>query len=122
MTKDLELRLIGATVPDGEIIVKDLAALRTTLQEFSTRIGRDVVGTPGAGRTSSSMEEFAELRLRGVGGGSTVLRFSRGPTGKLDVDLPQLKVADDRFWEIVQAIREDRPPVSTLRLRPRIGF
>lgn len=110
MTKDLELRLIDAPVPDGEIVVKDLAALTTALQELSTRIGRDVVNTPGPGRTKQFMEEFAELRLRGVGAGSTVLRFSKGPTDKLDVDLPQLKVADDRFWEIVEAIRDDKRP------------
>ncbi|UNX55652.1 hypothetical protein MF406_05240 [Georgenia sp. TF02-10] len=110
MTRDLELRLVGASVPDGEIVVKDLAALTLALQELSTRIGRDIVNTPGPGRTKQFMEEFVQLRLCALEPGSTVLKFSRGPIGKLDVDLPQQKAADDRFWEIVEAIREDRRP------------
>ena len=110
MTRDLELRLIDAPVPNGEIIVKDLAALTTALQELSTRIGRDVVNTPGPGRTKQFMEEFAQLRLRAVEPGSTVLKFSKGPTDKLEVDLAEQKAADDRFWEIVDAIKNDQRP------------
>ena len=60
MTKDIELLLIDAPVPDGEIVVKDLAALTTALQELTTRIGREVVNTPGPGRTKQFMEEFAQ--------------------------------------------------------------
>jgi hypothetical protein len=56
------------------------------------------------------MEEYAELRLRAVEGGSTVLKFSKGPTDKLDVGIPEQQAADLRFWEIVEAIREDRRP------------
>lgn len=110
MTKDIELQLIDAPVPDGEIVVKDLAALTTALQELTTRIGREVINTPGPGRTKQFMEEFAQLRLRGVEAGSTILVFSKGPTDKLDVDLPEQKIADDRFWEIVKAIGEDQRP------------
>lgn len=110
MTKDLELRLIDAPVPDGEVVVKDLAALTTALQELTTRIGREVVNTPGPGRTMRYMEEFAELRLRAVESGSTVLRFSKGPVDKLDVDLEQHEIADQRFWEIIEAIRDDERP------------
>ena len=110
MTKDLELRLIDAPVPDGEVVVKDLAALTTALQELATRIGREVVNTPGPGRTMRYMEEFAELRLRAVESGSTVLRFSKGPVDKLDVDLEQHEIADQRFWEIIEAIRDDERP------------
>lgn len=110
MTKDLELRLLDAPGPDGEIIVKDLAALALALQELATRIGRDVLNMPGRGRTKQFMEEFAQLRVRAVESGSTVLKFRKGPIDKLDVDLPEQKVADDRFWEIVEAIRQDRRP------------
>ena len=110
MTRDLELRLVDAPVPNGEIIVKDLAALTTALQELSTRIGRDVMNTRGPGRTKQFMEEFAQLRLRGIESGSTILKFSKGPTDKLDVDLREEKAAGDRFWEIVKAIKEDRRP------------
>ncbi len=110
MSKEIELRLIDAPVPDGEIIVKDLAALTTALQELTTRIGREVINSPGQGRTKQFMEEFAQLRLRSVEAGSTVLVFSKGPTDKLDVDVPEQQVADDRFWEIVKAIAEDQRP------------
>lgn len=110
MTRDLELRLIDAPVPSGEIVVKDLAALTTALQELSTRIGREVANTPGPGRTKQFMEEFAQLRLRAINSGSTVLRFSKGPVDRLDVDLIELKIADDRFWEIVGAIADDKRP------------
>ncbi len=110
MTKEIELRLIDAPAPDGEIVVKDLAALTSALQELTTRIGREVINTPGPGRTKQFMEEFAQLRLRGIEAGSTVLVFSKGPTDKLDVDLPEQEVADDRFWEVVKAIGEDQRP------------
>lgn len=56
------------------------------------------------------MEELAQLRLCAVETGSTILRFSKGPTDKLDVDLPEQTAADDRFWQIVQAMGEDRRP------------
>lgn len=116
MTKDLELRLIDAPGPDGEVVVKDLAALTTALQELTTRIGRHVVNTPGPGRTMRFMEEFAELRLRSIEPGSTVLRFSKGPVDKLDVDLEQHELADQRFWEIIEAIRADERPDWTTDL------
>lgn len=110
MAKDIEMHLVDAPVRDGEIVVKDLAALTTALQELTTRIGREVINTPGPGRTKQFMEEFAQLRLRGIEAGSTLLVFSKGPTDKLDVDLPEQRIADDRFWEIVQAIAEDQRP------------
>ncbi|MGI8433445.1 MAG: hypothetical protein ACR2LE_01690 [Nocardioidaceae bacterium] len=110
MSKEIELRLIDAPVPDDEIVVKDLAALTTALQELTTRIGREVINTPWPGRTKQFMEEFAQLRLRGIEAGSTVLVFSKGPTDKLHVDLPEQKTADDRFWEIARAIGEDHRP------------
>lgn len=110
MTRDLELQLIDAPAPHGEIVVKDLAALTVALQELSTRIGRDVLQAVGRGRTKQFMEEFAQLRLRAIDAGSTVLTFSQGPTDKLDVDLAQQTEADDRFWEIVESIQQNRRP------------
>jgi hypothetical protein len=110
MIKEIELRLVDAPAPSGEIAVKDLAALVTALQELTTRISRDVINTPGPGRTRQFMEELSQLRLHAVEPGSTVLRFSKGPTDKLDVDLPEQATADDRFWEIVRAMGDDRRP------------
>ena len=110
MMKEIELRLVDAPGPSGEIPVKDLAALATALQELTTRISREVVNTPGPGRTKQFMEELSQLRLHAVEPGSTVLRFSKGPSDKLDVSLPEQAVADDRLWEIVRAMGEDRRP------------
>lgn len=110
MIKDLELRLIDAPVPNGEVAVKDLAALTLALQELITRIGRDIVNSPGPGRTKQFMEEFAQLRLRSIDDGSTRLMFSKGASDKLDVQVSEEKLADDRFWEIIRAIGVDQRP------------
>lgn len=110
MMKEIELRLVDAPTPSGEVAVKDLAALATALQELTTRISREVINTPGPGRTKQFMEELSQLRLHAVEPGSTVLRFSKGPVDKLDVDLPEQALADDRLWEIVRAMGEDRRP------------
>lgn len=112
MARDLELRLIDAPVPRGEIAARDLVALVSALQELSTRVGRDVLNTPGPGRTKQFMEEFTELRLRAVSAGSTVLEFSKGPVDQLDVDLPEQRAADERFWEILDAISQDERPAG----------
>jgi hypothetical protein len=50
------------------------------------------------------MEEFAQLRLRAVASGNTVLTFSKGPIDKLGIALAEQVAADARFWEIVGAI------------------
>ncbi|MCW2749403.1 MAG: hypothetical protein JWR83_513 [Aeromicrobium sp.] len=110
MINEIELRLIGATAPSGEIAVKDLANVATALQELVLRIGREVVNTPGPGRSKHYVEEFSQLRLSSLEDGSTVLRFSKGPIDKLDLDLALLAEADDRFWEILGAISADQRP------------
>ncbi len=107
-TREFELQLFDATAPSGEIAVKDLNALAGALQELTTRISRDVVQSPGPGRSKQYVEEFAQLRLSAMRVGSTVLQFVNGPTGKLDIELAEQHVADDRFWEIVTAIGADR--------------
>ena len=122
MIKEIELRLVDAPAPSGEIAVKDLAALATALQELTTRISRDVTNTPGPGRTRQFMEELSQLRLHAVEPGSTVLRFSKGPTDKLDVDLPEQAMADERLWEIVQAMGDDsRPDWATDLIAESVG-
>lgn len=110
MTKELDITLVGARTPDGEIAIKDLVAITSALQELATRIGRDVVNSAGPGRVKQFMEESTQLRLRGVTSGSTVLALSKGPTDKLDVDLPEQEQADTRFWELVSAVAEDQRP------------
>lgn len=110
MLRIVELRLVGAPVPDGEIAVSDLSAIGSALQELTTRIGREVLGASGPGRTKRFMEELSSLRLQQLASGSTVLSFTKGPLEKLDVDLPEVREADHRFWEIMAAIGEDVRP------------
>ncbi len=110
MTREFELQLLDATAPTGEISVKDLAALATALQELITRISRDVVQSPGPGRSKQYVEEFAQLRLSEIRGGSTVLQFVSGPTDTLDIDLTEQQLTDDRFWDVLTAIGADRKP------------
>lgn len=45
MMKEIELHLVDAAAPSGEIAIKDLAALATALQELTTRISRDPINT-----------------------------------------------------------------------------
>ncbi|WP_102145413.1 hypothetical protein [Mycobacterium sp. QGD 101] len=110
MTRDLDLTLVGSVVPSGEIAAKDLVGLASALQELTTRIARDVVSTPGPGRSKQFVEEFVQLRLQAVHAGSTVLRFVKGPVGKLDVELPEEAIADERFWEVIESIADDHRP------------
>lgn len=110
MTTEIELRLIDAPAPSGEIAVKDIAALATALQELTTRISRDVINASEPGRTKQFIEEFSQLRLSAVEAGSTVLRFSQGPTDTLAIDLPEQTTTEERFWEVIRAIGEDHRP------------
>ena len=110
MIKQIELRLVGGSAPSGEITLKDLSAISAALQELVTRLSRDAADAAGPGRSKQYVEEFAELRLGAIRQGSTVLQFSKGPTDKLDVEVPGLADADDRFWEVLTAISTDHRP------------
>ena len=122
MIKQIEFRLEGGPTPDGEITLKDLNGIGSALQELATRLARDTVNAAGPGRSKRFVEEFAELRLGGVNPGSTKLRFSKGPADKLDLDLPDLVEADDRFWEVLAAIGADiRPAWTTDHVSESIG-
>lgn len=116
MINHIELRLEGAHSPRGEIAVKDLTAIAASLQELVTRLSRESTNAAGPGRSKQHVEEFAQLRLGGIEGGSTVLTFGKGPTEKFDLDLPGLAEADDRLWEILGAIADDRRPEWTTEL------
>lgn len=110
MTRDLEFRLIGGSTPDGEIRLRDLAALTEALQELSLRIGRECINATGPGRTKLFMEELTELRLSSISAGSTRLVFSKGPTDKLDVSVDEQRIVDDRFWDVIAAVGDDARP------------
>ncbi|MGY4710674.1 hypothetical protein ACXDF8_14125 [Mycolicibacterium sp. CBM1] len=110
VSTEFELKLVDAPVPSGEVAAKDLAALAASLQELTTRIGRDVAGSAGPGRSKQHTEKSARLRLRSVTPGSTVLKFVKGPTDKLDIDLAHERLADDRFWDVIAGIGQNHKP------------
>lgn len=116
MIKQIELRLVDGSAPSGEIALKDLSGIAAALQELVTRLSREAADAAGPGRSKQYVEEFAELRLDGITAGSTLLTVSKGPTDKLDVEVPGLSDADDRLWDILLAIGADRRPAwaSTL--------
>jgi hypothetical protein len=111
---DLELRLVGSAVPDGEVRARDLAGLAAALQELRLRIGRELIEATGPGRTKQYMEELTEIRLVSIGAGSTVLTFAQGPTDKLDGVLTEERQLSERFLDTFEAIsRDERPEWAT---------
>lgn len=124
MSTELELRLIDASAPDGEIRLSDLAEIARTLQELSLRIGRQYADADGPGRTHRAIEELSQLRLTGVTTGSTRLLVSRGQAEALDVEFLDVAELDRRFWDVVDGIGHDRRPswVSDLIADSAAGF
>ncbi|AKS33212.1 hypothetical protein [Mycolicibacterium goodii] len=116
MIKQIELRLVDGSAPSGEITLKDLSGIAAALQELVTRLSREAADAAGPGRSKQYVEEFAELRLDGITAGSTVLKVSKGPADKLDVEVPGLSDADDRLWDILGAIGADQRPDWTSAL------
>lgn len=116
MIKQIELRLVDGSAPSGEITLKDLSGIAAALQELVTRLSREAADAAGPGRSKQYVEEFAELRLDGITAGSTLLTVSKGPTDKLDVEVPGLSDADDRLWDILVAIGADQRPAWTSTL------
>lgn len=124
MSTELELRLIEASAPDGEIRLSDLAEIARTLQELSLRIGRHYADAAGPGRTHHTIEDLSQLRLSGLATGSTRLLVARGPTDALDLELPDARELDRRFWEVIDGIGHDRRPewVTDLIAHSAAGF
>ncbi len=77
-TKTYSLRLEGLDVPDGEISFRDISELGAALQQAATRIARQIAGAEGRGRSSAYIDRLSELRLTGLGIGSTVLEMIVG--------------------------------------------
>lgn len=111
MTTDIELRLLGAATPAGEIAFEDLAALAKSLQELTLRVTRTCVTSRGTGRPSELVSELSRLRLRGISPGSTVLHASRGRTGTLDLPDSLDDMVDERLSEAVAGLVTSRRPL-----------
>jgi len=109
-SRNLELRLEGISSPSGEISLRDLTDIGSALQLTATRIARQVAGAEGPGRSPSHVDRISELRLTGIGEGSTVLKLRLGE----DSTLPLLDSDDDivaqRLEETFLAIATNDPP------------
>lgn len=114
---ELELRLRGTDVPDGQIALSRLAELARALQGVATRLGRDLVGQQGPGRSPAAVERAAELRLRGLSEGSTRLAIAVGEEEVLATEGLEHRVTGELF-DIFTGIAENRPPEWTT---PAIG-
>jgi hypothetical protein len=81
-----------------------LANLAESFQELTRRIGGDVVNAAGPGRTSEVVAALTDMRLTGLTGGSTTLRFVRGRPDELQLGLAVSAEINARFWEVVAGI------------------
>lgn len=93
----LDIRLIGAPSPDGQIYLRELGGIAVSLHDLDLRIGRELDGTPGAGRTRRTVEADSNLRLVGLSSGSVRLgiEFGEGVQEQLAVD--STTRIEDRF-------------------------
>jgi hypothetical protein len=106
----MTLRLSGTDVPPGEIALNDLASLAAALQSLATRIGRQLVGQTGPGRTAGGAERATRLTLTGVRRGSTRLELTAGAAGTLAFQDPFEEQVMDRLWEVFGGLEKDARP------------
>lgn len=106
----ITLRLSGTDVPPGQIALNDLASLADTLQLLTTRIGRQLAGQTGPGRTVGGAERATRLTLTGVSEGSTRLQVTAGAADTLALDDPFEEQVMDRLWEVLGGLETDARP------------
>lgn len=85
----LELKLTGASFPDGEIPLHRLALIADRTQAVVLRLARSLTDRARAGRTPQFIEDATELRLRGIRRGSTVLEIV-GPSAQAELELVEV--------------------------------
>lgn len=108
--RSYEFRLEGLSSPSGEIALRDLAGIGQALQLTATRIARQLAGQVGAGRSRSAFERISELRLAGIGAGSTVLEVRLGEADALELPGGDEEAVADRFEELFSAIAANHRP------------
>lgn len=108
--ESITLRLSGTSVPPGEIALSDPASLANTLQLLATRIGRQLIGQTGPGRTAGGAERATRLTLAGISEGSTRLRLTAGAADTLALDDPFEEQVLDRLWEVFHGLQRDARP------------
>ena len=107
MTKQFELRLIGAEAPDGQLDAAHLISILADLQELAVRLGRPATDSAALGRPSQLLDQVARLRV-GLAPGSTRIQFERCTTdGSLAFDLDHERQVDEAFEKIIEGIATD---------------
>lgn len=110
MSKQFELRLVGASSPDGELDADDLLAIVKGLKEIATKLGRDETDAEPLGRPSKRTKSVARLTI-GLAPGSTKVLVRRADASEtLDFDLLEEENFDDKFEALVLAIAKDERP------------
>ena len=110
---------VGHRRPPGEIALSDLASLADTLQLLATRIGRQLVGQAGLGRTAGGAERATRLTLTGISEGSTRLKLTAGAADTLALDDPFEVQVMDRLWEVFGGLETGAPLAGLLLRSPR---
>lgn len=108
---NMNLRLRGTGLSDGELTFAGLEVLAHALQLLSMRVGRHLTGQDGAGRSTVAVERTTELRLRGTSVGSTVLAIGIGEDDVLAEGLEHR--TRDGIFEVFSGIAGDAPPSWT---------
>lgn len=109
-SRDFELRLEGISSPSGEIPLRDLTDIGSALQLTATRIARQVAGAEGPGRSPSHVDRISELRLTGIGEGSTLLKIRLGEDSTLPLPDSDDDIVARRLEETFHAIATNDPP------------
>jgi len=108
-SRNFELRLEGISSPKGQITLRDLTELGSALQLTATRIARQVAGAEGPGRTPNHVDRISEIRLTGIGEGSTVLELSVGDEAALPMPDSDGDIVARRLEEAFGAIASNEP-------------
>jgi hypothetical protein len=103
-------RLEGLSTPSGEISLRDLANIADALQLTATRIARQIGGQTGRGRSTGAIDRMSELRLSGIGSGSTVLEMHLGDSESLLLPSGDEETVAERFEEVFVALATNSPP------------
>ncbi len=113
---EYSFRLTGLDAPNGEISMRDLVEIGGALHLTTTRIARQIAGQDGRGRSTAAVDRVSELRLSGVGQGSTVLEMHLGDAGTLHLQNGDEELVATRFEEIVDSIASNQAPTWANRL------
>lgn len=101
----LRLRLRGASYPDGEIPLANLAAIADRAQQLATRLARAEEGRGGPGRSPNRLAEGVRLMFVGIEPGSTQLLIA-GPPRDPQFDLGPLseEAIERAFAQLVDGL------------------